>query len=120
MTNEQKRILIDEGTDQLIRFINRVENLIGSCKESLESEEFIPDLIEKDFEWCFKKLEHAKSLLQFNSDKVNSINDINLQCEDGKLLLSSIALITTKYETSMTPQEVLEEIISRCNFTFLN
>ena len=37
-------------------------------------------------------------------------NEINLEIEEGKLLLASIAKLTTESQTDKTPQEVLLQL----------
>lgn len=41
---------------------------------------------------------------------ITKINEINLEAEEGKLLLASIAKLTTESQTDKTPQDVLKQL----------
>lgn len=45
--------------------------------------------------------------------QIITIQDIDLELVEGKLLISAIAIISSRYETSMTPDEILKEIKKR-------
>ncbi len=41
---------------------------------------------------------------------MNCINQINIDCEEGKLLIAALAMLTTESRLTQTPDEVLEEV----------
>ena len=41
---------------------------------------------------------------------IESLNKINYQTEEGRLLMAALAIITTESRTNKTPDEVIEEL----------
>ena len=39
-----------------------------------------------------------------------TLNEINYQTDEGKLLMAALAIITTECRTNKTPDEVIEEL----------
>ncbi len=68
---------------------------------------------EKDMSRLFKQAEdYEKACVDYiskDSKKIEDINEIS-DSEEGKLLMASIAILTTENRTDKTPSEVLEEL----------
>ena len=49
---------------------------------------------------------------------IQTLNEINYQINEGRLLMAALAIITTEYRTNKTPDEVISELNQRADDMF--
>lgn len=48
--------------------------------------------------------------------EIKTVKDIDTSIEEGKMLISAIAIITTEYEVRMTPDQIIDKIRNLRNY----